>query len=102
MNGQIELTMFTPEYFGQVWWISFWIIICLFGVAILLFGVIASLVIALGDYKKFGAKKRRELISLCYGFIFYMIIYAFTLMFGGMSKNKKWEKVSRNTNNNGK
>lgn len=102
MNGQLELTMYTPEYFSQVWWISFWIIIGLFGVAILLFGVIASLVIALQDYKKFGAKRRRELISLCYGFIFYMIIYAFTLMFGGMSKNKKWEKVSRNTNNNGK
>jgi len=102
MNGNIELSIFTPEYFNTIFWVSFWIIIGLFGVAILLFGVIASLVIALQDYKKMGAKKRRELIGLCFFFLIYMMIYAFTLMFGGMSKNKKWEKVSRNTNQNGK
>ena len=55
------------------------------------------------DYKKYGAQKRSELVSMCFLFLVYMIIYAFTLAFGGMSKSKKWEKVQRNTGNkNGK
>ena len=98
-EGSIALTMFTPEYFANHFFISLWIIIALFGVAILLFGVISSLVIALVDYKNYGAKNRKELIGLVFFFLFYLIVYAFTLLFGGMSKNKKWEKVSRNSNN---
>ena len=70
-----------------------------FGGAILLFGLISALVIALQDYKKYGAKKRSELIGLIFLFLPYMILYAFSLLFGSMSKNKKWEKVKRNTNN---
>ena len=102
-EGAFELSLFTKEYYNIMFWVSVWVAVGLFGVAILLFGVVASLVIALQDYKKYGATKRRELIDLCFLFLFYMILYAFTLAFSGTSKNKSWEKVKRNTgSNNGK
>ena len=102
-EGMIEITMFTQEYYNVMFWSSVWAFVGLFGIAILLFGAISSLVIVIQDYKKYGAQKRSELVSMCFLFLVYMIIYAFTLAFGGMSKSKKWEKVSRNTGNkNGK
>ena len=103
-EGMIELSMFSQEYFNTMFWVSVWGYACLFVIAILLFGVVTSLVISLQDYKKYGAKKKSELIDLCFLFIFYFILYSFTIAFSGSSKkNKTWEKVKRNTGtNNGK
>ena len=98
-EGAFEVSLFTQEYYSTMFWISLWVMVGVFGGAILLFGLISALVIALQDYKKYGAKKRSELIGLIFLFLPYMILYAFSLLFGSMSKNKKWEKVKRNTNN---
>ncbi|MBR1890711.1 MAG: glycosyltransferase family 2 protein [Clostridia bacterium] len=100
--GALDLTIYTPEYFSTIIWVSVALFVAVFGIAIILFGVVSSFVIAFHDYKKYGAKNRRELMNLTYLFLAYMIFYAFSLMFGGMTKKKKWQKVTRNTVKNGK
>ena len=49
------------------------------------------------DYKKMGAKKRRELFSGALLFPFFTVIYCITICFGYFSK-ATWGKVSRNIN----
>ena len=60
-----------------------------------LFGYLQALFLVLTDYKKIGAKTRRELISVVLLFPFFLILYSVTISIGAMSK-PTWGKVSRN------
>ena len=78
-------------------WISFTTTLIIFCISVLfvLCGILQAVIMVLSDYKKMGAKKRRELISGIVLFPFFSIIYVVTITIGIFSK-PKWEKVRRN------
>ena len=53
--------------------------------------------LAILDYKKLGAKRRRELISAVLLFPVFLVLYAVTLCIGAMSGSAAWGKTERNS-----
>ncbi len=62
-------------------------------------GIFQGALLVILDYKKMGAKKRRELISGVILFPFYSVIYIVTISIGIVTK-PKWIKVNRNAHIN--
>ncbi len=60
-------------------------------------GILQSSLLVISDYKKMGAKTRRELISGILLFPVFSIVYVITITIGIFSK-PKWTKVNRNAN----
>lgn len=93
--GFIELSIYTSAYYYTLFWntiiIGGSILLGLF----VLFGYLQALFLVVTDYKKIGAKNRRELISVVLLFPFFLILYSITISIGAMSK-PSWGKVSRN------
>ena len=58
-------------------------------------GILQSSLLVISDYKKMGAKNRRELISGILLFPVFSIVYVITITIGIFSK-PKWTKVNRN------
>ncbi len=69
--------------------------ICL-GALFLIAGISQGLLLILLDYKKMGAKRRRELLSGALLFPVFTVVYCITMTFGLFSK-PKWVKINRNT-----
>ena len=91
----MELAMQPPEYYQAMIWNTVW---CAIGIAVglfLLFGYVQGIFLALSDYKKLGAKRRRELAGTVLGFPAFLILYGITLLVGACSK-PSWGKVARN------
>ncbi len=97
--GGLELTLYPIEYYKTLLWNTIIIAACILLGLFVFFGYIQALVLALVEYKKLGAKKRRELITAVVFFPFFLIVYTITICIGTMSK-PKWVKVKRNTKNN--
>ena len=95
-TGNIELSLNTAlDYSNMIKTTLFVMAICVASFYVL-FGLLVPFVMTLTEYKKFGAKKRKELVLLIFFFPVYLIFYAFSLMIGGLKKNVKWEEVKRN------
>ncbi len=99
--GKLPLTLFAESFYYNTLWNTIWI-----GCGILLglfifFGVIQGIVLVMIDYKKMGAKNRRELLSAAFLFPCFLFIYVITLCVGAFSK-PGWNKIQRNTKENGK
>lgn len=58
-------------------------------------GVGQGMLLVLLDYKKLGAKRRRDLISGALLFPMFTVVYSVTMALGAFSK-PKWDKVKRN------
>ena len=58
-------------------------------------GILQATLMVLSDYKKLGAKRRRDLLSGILLFPLFSIVYVVTITIGIFSK-PKWEKVNRN------
>lgn len=69
--------------------------ICL-GALFFIAGISQGLLLILLDYKKMGAKKRRELLSGALLFPAFTVVYCLTMTLGLFSK-PKWVKINRNT-----
>lgn len=69
--------------------------ICL-GALFLVAGIAQGLLLVLLDYKKMGAKRRRELISGALLFPVFTVVYCVTMAIGLFCK-PKWNKIQRNT-----
>ena len=69
--------------------------ICL-GALFFIAGISQGLLLILLDYKKMGAKKRRELLSGALLFPAFTVVYCLTMTLGLLSK-PKWVKINRNT-----
>ena len=93
----IPLSMYDSSYYHTILWntiiIGASIIVALF----VFFGILQGLILAIVDYKKIGAKNRRQLLSAVFLFPVFLILYATTLCIGSLSK-PSWGKVKRNTN----
>lgn len=73
------------------------ILICLMvGILFVFCGILQAVIMVLSDYKKMGAKNRRELISGILLFPLFSIVYVITITIGIFSK-PKWTKVNRNS-----
>ena len=58
-------------------------------------GIGQGMLLVLLDYKKLGAKRRRDLISGALLFPMFTVVYSVTMALGAFSK-PKWDKVKRN------
>lgn len=99
-NGAFELTMMPVSYYHTMLWNTIWI-----GGGILLglfifFGILQGIILVVVDYKKMGAKNRRELLSAALLFPCFLFIYIITLCVGAFSK-PGWNKIKRNAKNDG-
>jgi cellulose synthase/poly-beta-1,6-N-acetylglucosamine synthase-like glycosyltransferase len=78
------------------WCVTYaWVIVFCIGVLFAFCGILQGVIMVLSDYKKMGAKRRRDLISGVLLFPFFSIIYVITITIGVFSK-PKWTKVRRN------
>lgn len=93
--GKIELTLFSVGFYYDMLWYS---VIVLGSVLIglfVFFGWIQAIVLVMIDYKKIGAKTRRELLSAAFLFPAFLILYSITICIGTMSK-PAWGRAKRN------
>lgn len=94
-NGTIEVMLHTASYYAGVLNQTITIIVialtCLFAFC----GILQGVILVLLDYKKMGAKNRRQLLSGAFLFPLFTIVYCVTICFGMLSK-AKWNKVKRN------
>lgn len=58
-------------------------------------GIGQGMILVLTDYKKLGAKRRRDLISGALLFPMFTVVYSVTMAIGAFTK-PKWDKVKRN------
>lgn len=93
--GKIDVTMYPPEYYYNTFWGTIFILGGILVGLFVLFGYLQALFLVITDYKKIGAKKRRELASAVLLFPFFLMLYSVTISIGAMSK-PKWGKVERN------
>ena len=82
---------------GSVDWVTYTttLIIFMVGTLFVFCGLLQATLLVLSDYKKMGAKRRRELVSGIFLFPIFSIIYVITITIGIFSK-PKWNKVNRN------
>lgn len=78
-------------------WVTFTttIILLAIGVLFCFCGLLQATILVLSDYKKMGAKRRRDLLSGILLFPVFSIVYVITITIGIFSK-PKWTKVNRN------
>lgn len=80
-----------------------WSLLTIIGLALGLLFIVAGLLqgflLVLLDYKKMGAKKRRELISGVLMFPAFTVVYCITMALGLFCK-PKWVKINRNPSQN--
>ncbi len=93
--GYIELTMFDVSYYYNMLWYTIYIGAGIIVGLFVFFGILQGLILAIVDYKKIGAKNRRQLLSAVFLFPLFLILYAITLCIGALSK-PSWGKVKRN------
>ncbi len=93
--GGLAVTMFPPEYYASMIWVTLIVAACILVGLFLLFGYVQALILVLTDHKKLGAKNRRQLLSAVFLFPLFLILYAITLLAGAMSKPKTWGKLQR-------
>lgn len=94
IGGIIPLSGFSIEGFKHMLWMIANVSIVILIFVFLLFYVSVGFIL-IKNYKMYGAKKRREMISLVLFLPFYLAVYSFSL---NDKKQKKhgWEKIKRN------
>jgi cellulose synthase/poly-beta-1,6-N-acetylglucosamine synthase-like glycosyltransferase len=94
--GGMTLSLYPVEFYQTLLWntliIGGSIVLGLF----VFFGFLQALLLVIMDYKKIGAKTRRELMSAVFLFPLFIIVYSITICIGTMSK-PKWGKAKRNS-----
>ena len=95
-NGTIAVTWMSVNYYSDMLWTTLWCAVGIIGGLFVLFGFGQAALLAIVDYRKLGAKRRRELISAVLLFPAFLVLYAVTLCIGAMSKPDEWGKTTRN------
>ena len=102
-NGAFELTLFSTEYFATTIKVYVWAFIILAVFAYFIFGIVITCIFAFGEFKKFGAKSRKEFLPMVFIFPVYLFVYALSI---GVHMNKKkgsgWKQIKRNVKEDGK
>ena len=96
--GYLPLTMFSPDYYCDMIFTYLIVAACILLALFIIFGYLQALILVLTDYKKLGAKNRRELLPAVFMFPLFIILYATTFFVGATSKSREWGKIQRNIN----
>lgn len=95
--GVIETTLNTAPFYQNELWVSLWAILGVVLSLFILFGYVQAFILAMTEYKKLGAKSRREYLPVALLFPFFLILYSITICIGMLSKPKKWGQAKRTT-----
>ena len=95
--GNIAVTWKDVSYYHNVMWTTIWCAVGIIGGLFLFFCYIQGFFLVMTDYKRIGAKRRRDMISAVFCFPIFFLLYAGALAIGGMSK-PKWKAIKRNPN----
>ena len=93
--GGMALSLQTAAYYQSMVWNT---LFSALGIAVglfILFGYVQGIFLAVSDYKKLGASRRRELVGTVLSFPAFLVLYGVTLLVGACSK-PSWGKVTRN------
>ena len=95
--GNDMTTLYNFLWFKDLIWVGFTTALIVFMVSVLFVfcGILQATLMVLSDYKKLGAKRRRDLLSGILLFPIFSIVYVVTITIGIFSK-PRWEKVNRN------
>ena len=94
--GPIQTVFKDSSYYYTVLWNTIWSIIGLGGGLFFVFGFLQSFFLVMTDYKRIGAKRRRDMLSAVFLFPAFVLLYAVALTLGGISK-PKWKEIKRNS-----
>ncbi len=94
--GVIAVSWMPVSYYSAMLWTTLWCAVGIIGGLFVLFGFGQAAILAIVDYRKLGAKRRRELVSAVLLFPAFLVLYAVTLCIGAMSKPDEWGKTTRN------
>lgn len=97
-NGIIETINFTSSFYMTTLYNTLIIMGIALGVLFMFCGIFQGVLLVLLDYKKMGAKRRRDLLDGAFLFPAFTVVYCLTICLGMFSK-PKWGKVSRNKQN---
>lgn len=92
--GHLPLLMMDASYYYNLLWNTLYIGGAIVVGLFVFFGIIQGLILVMIEYKKMGARNRRELLSAALLFPVFLFLYAITLCIGALSK-PKWNKVNR-------
>lgn len=93
--------LYPLAYYHTILWNTVWAMVGVVGGLFVIFGFMQALILVITDYKKFGAKKRSEMIDAGFLFPAYLAVYAATICVGTLSK-PKWKEINRNPKQNDK
>ena len=95
--GNDMTTLYNFLWFKDLNWVGFTTALIVFMVSVLFVfcGILQATLMVLSDYKKLGAKRRRDLVSGILLFPIFSIVYVVTITIGVFSK-PRWDKVRRN------
>ena len=96
-TGNLPLALHDAAFYNNTLITTLIVAALAIGILFFVCGLLQGFILILLDYKKMGAKKRRELFSGALLFPFFTVIYCITICFGYFSK-ATWGKVSRNIN----
>ena len=93
--GAIEITLLTAAEYLEILQRTAIIAGLALGILFAFAGILQAFLLVMCDYKKLGAKNRRELMSGIIIYPCFVVVYCLTLFLGIISK-PSWNKVRRN------
>ncbi len=101
-TGALPLSMFPAEYYMTMFTNTIIVGICVLLALFIFFGYIQAFVLVMCDYKKLGAKNRRQLLSAVFFFPAFLIVWTITLCAGAVKKPTKWVQNKRSGDSSAK
>ncbi len=93
--GNNGYNLYSIEYYSNNLWLTLYLVIGIVIGLFVFFGILQAILLVCLDYKKMGAKNKRELMSAAIFFPIFLILYSITICIGTFSK-PSWGKVNRN------
>lgn len=94
-NGVIYTTLQTSAYYANVLNTTIIVIVAALAILFAFAGILQAFFLVVSDYKKLGAKRKRDLLSGIFIYPCFVVVYVATLCIGIFSK-PSWDKVHRN------
>lgn len=92
----IPVSLYDLSFYQAQLWNSLYAIIGVVLGLFFVFGYFQAFILAMSEYKKLGAKKRSEFISVVLLFPFFLLLYSVTISRGMLKKSKGWGSAKRN------
>lgn len=94
--GTLPVSLKPVEYYQSSIWNTLIGMGIVVGALFVFFGYIQAFVLVMSEYKKLGAKNRRQLLPAVFLFPVFLVFYAITVGLGSLTKPKSWGGAKRN------